>query len=408
MKVLLFTLLLLLTVISPSFADLDINNAYWHKQKIVYTIITNIGTINIECLWDPERRSLVPGTARSLELSQEQEFTRVEIIERRALRWDFGANGPTSREMRVAADFRFDPTYYNGQALRPGSLSPGITIINPSTFNLRWLSFTTSRVTKQRNQVKDDPLEVRFVFMSVMLPETRRLDPQTEQVLRSQGIEAFLQQGPRSSSGECLPPPLQLDGGLWFHLLSNTVSEYQPGDVRCDNNQPENPNPGPNPNPNEGCHTTATRPRDPDQDDPEAQPEAKRQARFDSNKPYYTIDSSRIATGAGGAGGSNQRNNRRQNVDVNNLPSDRTSVDWVAYLYGARKENFDAPGTVRHNSSTLYNINRSLGGSTLLSAIEYFTTSTIEENTSSLKGPRPIICYEVLPNSKYIHDELRK
>jgi hypothetical protein len=217
MKALFFTLLLLLIAISPSFTAPASSTHFAKKQKIVYTFVTAIGVINVECTWDPQLRSLVPGAARHVEFENRGEFIRVSILERRTRRWNFEAARPSSMEVRVAAEFSFYPQYYQGDGLPPGSLNPGITIMDPLTFSL-WHLRLTQRKGEDANwqrTVNESPLAIDFVFRSVMRLGSRTLDDQTESTLRSpQGINAFLQQGAGPLPDQCPLLRLQLDGGI--------------------------------------------------------------------------------------------------------------------------------------------------------------------------------------------------
>jgi hypothetical protein len=172
--------------------------------------------------------------------------------------------------------------------------------------------------------------------MSVLPPSDSVLDPRTERILQERGIDAFLQQGAGSSTSQPQParPPLELDAGIWSHLLSNRMSEL-PGDIECVRRQTFVPRP----NPDETCRPSGSRPRDPDdQDDPEAQRETKRTCIPDLNKIPEDEDE-------GGAGGSNQGHNGQQ-------------VDWSYFPGWPGPEIIDSPfrGIDTRDTSSLWDI----------------------------------------------------
>jgi hypothetical protein len=400
MKALLITLLLLFIIISPSFAAPSTATVYVNRQKIVYTAFTNIGVINFEILWDPEQNRLVPGNARNTEFNPRPDgTTQVNIRSRRTRRWDFTENPPTSQATYIGATFNLPHVYYQGQAypLPRGSLNPGIQILSPDIFNLRYITISRKARGGPRGRY-EHPLAINYIFRTVMRPG-EGLDQRTEQTLRSQGIDAILQRAPALALGRCHQPLPQLDPGIWIHLFSNTMDRYRVGDLGCEPAPADPANSNSFPNPNDGCRpTSCSYPRGPDdQDDPGAQREGKRQCYFDLNS---------IPEDQGEAGGSYQGANSG-GINFNNWPGNQVKVDWLAYLFGAREDNFAVPDTVDHGSDALYFIDRFLSGYVFFALWEHFTTPTSEE-IPGLKTLRLMICYEVVRRgSAGIHDEFR-
>lgn len=151
-------------------------------------------------------------------------------------------------------------------------------------------------------------MAVNFVFMTILPPNALGLDPVTERaiqrglrdaLLRRRGRDprsmwrgasssgasssGALSSGASSSRAPHVPQLLlELDAGIWVHLLTNTMSEYQPGAIECEPG-PENLNP--RPNPDDACRPSSSRPRDlEDLDDLDAQRGTKRPPLHSLNK----------------------------------------------------------------------------------------------------------------------------
>jgi hypothetical protein len=404
MKALLFTLLLLLVVISTSFAT-KVKPRFVNKQKVVYTVFTDIGFINIETLWDPNLRTLVIGHAsqRTTEIVAPPVagFIRLTIRGRRTRRWNFGGTAPRFQLMNLGATIAFFPPY--DHRVEGITLRPGVTLIDPATVNLWHVTLSSGQSEdgswRRRGPSNERQLNIYFVFLAVMPPNSNILDTQTETVLRERGIGAFLQQGGRSPAGQCPQLPelqQQLTAEIWTHLLSNRMLEFRPGEIQCAD-APEDEDLNPVPDPNEACNPPSCPRKGPDdQDDPGAQREGKRQCRIDLNS---------LPEGQGTAGGSGQ--SKPVHVDLNNYPGDRIEVDWSAYAMGVREEHlyYEPVDHSSDGTNGIYNTGRVLGGSPFFTLWEYFKTSGEEENTSYLKRPQQIICFEALTS---IRDELRR
>jgi hypothetical protein len=394
MKALFITLLLLFITTPPSFAaPPTTNRIYVHKQKIVYTAFTNIGFIIFECLWSPARQTLVAGTARNVEFNRNPEGApvgtiQVRILSRRTRRWEFERYGPRATAIGIAATFNFYPVLYHGTAypLPRGSLAPGSRAISPDAYNLWHIRNSVASNGDIRSSY-EAPIAINYLFMTVLPTSVERLDMETEQTLQSRGIDVFLLQPPRSSIGPCLRPLPQLAPRIWTHLLTNTVDEYQPGDIRCDP-APANPDPKRRPNTSGSCRPDACLyPRGPDdQGDPGDQREGKRQ-RFDLNNPPEEQCE---------AGGSNQ--------GANDL---RGGVDGVTYTLGLPKDDSAHIGFYG-DSDPYWFIARIFWGPLLFPLWEYWIAPTGVETPGPLKTLGKMVCYEVLRRgAESIHDELR-
>jgi hypothetical protein len=284
MKALLFILLLLLISISPSLTAPP-QSRYNNRQRIIYTVFTRFGVFHIQNVFDPRIRSLVTAHYHNTEITPpaEEGFQRVTIAQRTTYRWMFNTDPPTSISFMLSAVIEFTPRYHRGAGLPAGALEPGITVIDPHTLNLQHLTFRARKGAGGRWGRASNylyPLAINFVFMTVLAPSAVGLDEQTERTLREQGIDAFLPLRARTSPGGSSstqlrqPPPLQLDPGIWIHLLTNRMSDYQPGAIEC---QPAPETLDVRPDPEETCSQGAlsgARPREPD--DPGPQGGAKR------------------------------------------------------------------------------------------------------------------------------------
>jgi hypothetical protein len=370
MKALLFTLLLLFVVFSPSFTTPTPPphlppNLYTNRQRIIYTIFTIDGVVNIECLWDPSYRELVPNSENMrIESRGGENFQRVTIDERSVQLWTFNTNPPGSENIHVSARLQFRheiPSFDR-------TLVPGVTVIDPNTVEI------TERTSTNRD-VGEHPMVVTFVFMAILPTNSVDLHRKDERVIRERW-------GPGAPRPEKRILPLQLDGGIWVHLLSNRMSEYPPGAIECEP-APENQNP--RLHPDEICDPLSSRPRNPE--DPVAQEELKRQCRLylDSNGP---------PEGQGEAGGPSRGGSRRQmdldDLLVNDLLGDRVAEDWFEYEAGVREENFAAL-----DNEDLYSIARLFKFAPMFPLLEILTMPFRKKNTSSLKRPRQMICHEV-------------
>jgi hypothetical protein len=295
MKALLFTLFLFFAVISPSLAapptppsppppddpSDPINRRYIGRQRIFYNVFTNVGVFNIELLYSPSVIDLVEDNYGNTRIIQPRstpkggrkgKTTQVIIEEREVQRWVFNRNPPESMVNFISAELEF---------IRPGGqqkgtpIPAGVTIIENQRVRLNQLTFNTGYVDGRYQRVgepRTHPLRVTAVFMTVLEPNALRLDQRTQQRIQQQGMQGYLRDTVGSSSSQPAPtPPLDLDAGIWIHLLANRMADYRAGEIECE------PAPDPRPNPDDACRQPGTRPRGPgDQDDPEGQPESKR------------------------------------------------------------------------------------------------------------------------------------
>jgi hypothetical protein len=379
MKALLITLLLLFIAISPSFTTPPtayIAKQYIKRQKIVYTAFTNIGFIMVEILWDPARQRLVTGNARNIAFNHNPEGApagtiEVNIPDRSIRRWEFTQTGLRSHYTHISVTFNFYPIFYHGTAftLPRGGLAPGSRTINSDLYNLRHLTFSVGPNGHKRGQT-ETPLAITYMFMTVLPLSVESLDTETEQTLRSGGIDVFLPEAPEASFGPCLRPLPQLDPRIWTHLLTNTMDEYQPGDIRCDP-APANPDPKRQPNTSGSCRPDAF-PRGPDdQGEDPGNPGDQRGTK--RKNPDSNTDQ-----------GSSSGKNR--DIDLNTIPTDEPY----------QKVIYDFP--LEHEE-----IQRGFG---LWGPFATWNPRTINYGISL--GIQMIICHEVLKGSRSIHDELRR
>jgi hypothetical protein len=278
MKALLFTLLLLLIEISPSFTAPTPDTTsllYRDRQRIIYTIFTpDGGVINIECLWDPSTQSLdlAPYSDAAIERRVEDgTMVRVTINERSVRRWTFNIN-PGSENIHISAGLQFRP---RNPSLH-GTLVPGVTIVDPNTVEIRQRTATNQNVRGEGGP-NFAPMAVNFVFMTILEQNALSLDSTSERYLGRRGPNYLVWPWPfPNRSRNPVQLPLQLDTGIWIHLLSNRMSEYQPGAIEC---QPTPENVTPRPSTDETCRVASSRPhnRD-DKNDPDAQREKKKRS----------------------------------------------------------------------------------------------------------------------------------
>jgi hypothetical protein len=296
MKALLFTLLLLFIVISPSLtapptltAPSGQSTVYRNRQRIIYSFFTTFGIFNIELLYDPRLQALVRGPFRNMEFRPGQGFTQVVIDRRRVVRWDLIADPPTSTLVWIEATINFTPPNYLGGVV-PGYgvefghnvLGPGVSIIDPRTVYFSHISQVAGEGQQGwRRPANEYPQTGFLILMTILAPNAIILDPVTQHTIQA-GIlrtsiqpivRPFLQPGAGSPWIQYYQLPLQLDPIIWNHLLTNRMPEYNLNDI------PGAPpsKPPPRPHPNEGCSGTSSRQRNKDdQDDPEAEREGKR------------------------------------------------------------------------------------------------------------------------------------
>jgi hypothetical protein len=394
MKSLLFTLLLLpLILISSSLTAPTQTNSRIHqsRQRVIYTIFTLTGAaFTIEILYDPRpgESGLVAGGFRytSFEHRPEETFMRVEISRRNVERFTFNENSPEVQRVFISANIEFTPQYVDGRgALPAGTLQPGVFVVDPGTVALRHITFMSPNPVPHSIY----PQTVRFVFMTVLEPSASGLDPQTEHIIETQGIEGFLQQGGAPLTSQRPQPPVQLDPRIWIHLLSNRMSEYQHGAIEC-TGAPKNLKRRPHDGDTCGASSTRPHPRGPDDPgDPGAQRGAKRPFLQDLNEVPIGLNDD-IAEDQCGAGGADQSHNRQQ-VDLSN--SDQRGLEPAA-----KKETSPQKEVIFDLPPMHVEIQE---GISLTDLYGYWDVQVIpggltrEDNTSSLKRPLQIRCFEV-------------
>jgi len=263
MKALLFTLLLLLIAISPSLtAPAQLKN----RQTVIYTIFTTCGVLSIDIIWSIPDKKLVHGKHKHQEFEEKGHgTTRVKIDERKRKRWVL-EDPPSSSNVYIRTTFDFSSVgMYPG-----GDLPYGISVIDSSTVTLSQLTFTVSSngEKSERGPTRLTPMTIKLVIRTVLLAGDWKLDQWTERGIRNLGMAGWLARG-ASSSRE--PPQLpDLSPGLWVHLLSDRMSEYNRNDIAC---EPRDANI----DCGTSCRPDAKRPRDPE--DPEDDPAADRGAK---------------------------------------------------------------------------------------------------------------------------------
>jgi hypothetical protein len=373
MKALLFTLLLLLIEISPSLTAPSTSKTsvpvYKGRQRVIYTVFAITGVFNVECLYDPRRRAVVLGSFAHTELISREGFTEVLIHERRIDRWTFTTNPPRSQSVTIRAGIYFFPP-------NPGEgefLTPGITIVDPHTVHLEHITFTSRNAQKGWERVLKNayPQPAYFTFRTVLAPSAVGLDPQTEAAILELGMDRFLQQGARSSSGPQLRAPLNLSSGIWIHLLTNRMQNYEPGALECQP-EPETQNTRPRPHPDESCSAAALPPPGPrDPDDP-----------GDSGGP-------------GGPG--DQRGTKRKFPDstpnfpeLNGIPKGQCGsgptmgVEKPIFIYDRAHLHIELQAGYTTDYLFIYPYRDTGDG-----------VPTREDNTSSLKRPPLMMCFEI-------------
>jgi hypothetical protein len=285
MKALLFTLLLLFIVISPSLtAPSGGSNLYKTRQRIIYTFFTGYGVFNVEFLYDPRITSLDRGFGRrNIDFIPGTGYTQIIMNHREVDRWDLDANPPRARSAYITANIMFTPPPLVPIHLATayGVLAPGVTTIPLHTVAITPL---TQRNTQPKGLYLSGLQDIYLVLMTVLLPGASDLDPQTRWYIQTGSLRAYIEaflRGGAGASRELHQLPLRLDPEIWYRLLTNSMSEYQPSSNTISGAAPPDPAPRPpRPHHNEGCSGTSSRQHDKDdQDDPEAEREGKRQCR---------------------------------------------------------------------------------------------------------------------------------
>jgi hypothetical protein len=307
MKALLFTLLLLFIIISPSLTALTRDRGYKNRQRIIYTLITPAGEVyNLEYIWDTIRDRLVEGRYAHMRFEYvEGGITRAMIDERRVDRWTFNTNPPGSIGVPISASVDFTRPLRSDD----GTINPGVTVIDPRAVTLNERIPGAAVRGAERAPVELQAIPINFVFMTILPRGDDELDTITEGIIRTHGINAYLAQRPGSSSSQCPRLPLVLDAGIWVHLLANRMADYRPGEIQCE----PAPEPDPRPHPDDACGSSnpPPRPRDPDDEgDPGAQGEAKRPRLDpgDKNFPDLNLPADQQETGrADQVGGTSQQ-----------------------------------------------------------------------------------------------------
>jgi hypothetical protein len=297
MKALFFTLLLLFIAISPSIAT---PSRYLGRQRIFYNVFTPEGVFTIELLYSPATLRIVQTYAFHTEIGHSNlGVSRIVIHQRNVRRWTFNTNPPVSEAVTISAEI----TFVRPMDLRRRQNLPlGVSVINPQTVTLAQLT-----QNPDPGVLDARPLEVTFVLLAVLEPDSLGLDPRTDQRIRELGMRRYLELEPHV--GPAPIPPLELDAGIWIHLLTDMMLQYHVGEIQC---QPA-PAP-PLPNPDEACRQPVSRPRDPgDQDDPSGQPGSKRICVGLDGNPLPDLNDE--AGGQGGAGQAAGGGSSRQHVD---------------------------------------------------------------------------------------------
>ena len=285
MKALFFTLLLLFIVISPSIAP---PSKYIGRQRIFYTFFTPEGVVNIELLYAPQTARIVPNYfIHTVVGPPNLRVQQIEIRQRDTRIWLFNVNPPVSLPATVAADIQFT----RPEGVRRNVLLPiGVSVIDPHTVGLALLT-----ETPDPNVLNSRPLEVTFVFRSVLEPDSTALDHGTQQRIQELGMRTFL----NPPAGPAPIPPLDLDAGIWIHLLAGLMLQYRPGDIECD----------PAPDPDEACHQPdVPKKRGPgDQDDPSGQPGSKRSCTGWDGRAFPDLNDKPAGKGGAGQGAGSSR-----------------------------------------------------------------------------------------------------
>jgi hypothetical protein len=280
MKALLFTLLLLFIVISPSVtAPPSQGIVHRNKQKIFYTFFTRSGVFNIELLYEPHIRSLVAGGYRNIDFTPRPGFTQVVIRRRRIDRWDLNVDPPRPTLVWITATINFTPPNHGGVELGQNLLAPGVYIPARNTVSLSQTTqlYIPGEDRGQRTTTTNTyPQTIYLVLMTVLPFGDVSLDLEAQRIIQTGILRASIQQVLQpflTSPFQYYRLPLRLSPEIWFYLLTNRISEYHPGAIA---GVPP-PSPRSRPHPEEGCSGTRSRQRDKDdQDDPEAEREGKR------------------------------------------------------------------------------------------------------------------------------------
>jgi hypothetical protein len=284
MKALFFTLLLLFIAISPSIAT---RSRYLGRQRIFYTFFTPDRVVNIELLFSPQTHRIVSNYFTHTEIGPPNLGVQQIVIRQRSARmWVFNINPLVSLPATISAEIPFR----RPEGVRRGvSLPPGVSVIDPRTVTLAQLT-----ENPDPNVLNARPLEVTFVLMSVLEPDATGLDSRTQQRIRELGMRRFLE----PPVGPAPIPPLELDAGIWIHLLAGLMLQYRPDEIECE--------PAPKPieprhNPDEACRPPVAGKRGPgDQDDPSGQPGPKLSCTGWDGRPFPDLNDE--PAGQGGAG----------------------------------------------------------------------------------------------------------
>jgi hypothetical protein len=284
MKALFFTLLLLFIVISPSIAT---PSRYLGRQMIFYTFFTPEGAVNVELLYAPRTARIIANYFIHTEIGAPNLRTQQITIRQRSTRiWVFTINPPVSLSISISAEIPFT----RPEGVRRGvNLPAGVSVIDPRTVTLAQLT-----ANPDPNMLNARPLEITFVLMTVLEPDATEVDHGTQQRIRELGMRRFLE----PPAGPAPIPPLELDAGIWIHLLAGLMSQYQPGEIECE----------PAPPPDEACGPPVAGKRGPgDQDDPSGQPEPKRGCSGWDGRPFPDLNDEQPAGQAGQEAGSSSR-----------------------------------------------------------------------------------------------------
>jgi hypothetical protein len=291
MKALFFTLLLLFIAISSSLAS---PSRYLGRQRIYYNVFTPEGVFTIELLYSPSSHQIVHNYFLNTEINPPSlGAQRITISYRDVQRWAFDTNPPQSQNTLISAEIIFRrPTGLRQRA----SIPPGVSVIDTQDVTLSLLT---------GDELNARPLDVTFVLMTIMEPDVTVLDRRTAQRIQDLGMRRFLRDSVKPSSTQLAPiPPLELDAGIWIHLLSGLMPAYKPGDLECE----PAPEPEPLPNPEEACRQPRARKRGPgDQDDPSGQPESKLPCTGLDGEPLPDLNDPKVQDRSGQAGGTSRQ-----------------------------------------------------------------------------------------------------
>jgi hypothetical protein len=315
MKALLFTLLLLLVAISPS---LTAPTQLKTRQTVIYTFFTTCGVLSIDIIWSVPDKKLVHALHKHQEFEDRGHgITRVKIDERKRTRWVLD-DPPSSSNVYVRTTFDFSSAgMYPG-----GDLPYGSSVIDSSTITLSQVTFTVSSngQKSERGPVRLTPMTINLVMRTVLIAGDWKLDRWSERSIRNVGMAGYLEhrQGGASSSRE--PPQLpDLSPGLWVHILSDRMSEYNRNDIAC---EPRDANT----DCGSSCRPDAKRPRDPE--DPEDDPAAAKRRPCLPDLNYCPVP---------------DLNNNPNVPDLNETPEEQCVAGEDIQTYGRPKVVFDTP-----------------------------------------------------------------